>query len=62
MKSPGPKKSSMDNLMKSAKTKKNGHSHSPSHSELGRTPSPDRFQDVYRKMIIRTLKFKGKHS
>lgn len=53
-----PKKSSMDNLLKSAKTKKNNYS--PSHSEL-RTPSPDNFQDIYRKMIVRTLKFKGKN-
>jgi len=33
-----PKKSSTDNLLKSAKTKKNGYS--PSHSELGRNVSP----------------------
>ena len=50
--------SSIDNLLKSAKTKKNGQS--PSHSEVLRSPSPENFQQVYRKMIIRTLKFKGR--
>ena len=33
-----PKKTSMDNLLKSAKTKKSGYS--PSHSEISRNMSP----------------------
>jgi hypothetical protein len=52
------KKSSIDNLLKSAKTKKNGQS--PSHSELQHSPQYDDFQEIYRKVILRTLKFKGK--
>lgn len=36
------KKSSVDNLLKSAKTKKNGYS--PSHSEILRGSSPENFQ------------------
>lgn len=52
------KKSSIDNLLKSAKTRKNGQS--PVHSEIQNSPSIDDFQEIYRKMIVRTLKFKGR--
>lgn len=52
------KKSSIDNLLKSAKTRKNGQS--PAHSEIQNSPSIDDFQEIYRKMIVRTLKFKGR--
>ena len=52
------KQSSVDNLLKSAKTRKQGHS--PAHSELTNSPSYEDFQEIYRKMILRTLKFKGK--
>lgn len=52
------KKSSIESLLKSAKTKKDGQS--PNRNLILRTPSPENFQDVYQKMIIRTLKYKGK--
>ena len=52
------KRSSIDNLLKSAKTRKNGQS--PARSEITHSPSIDDFQEIYRKMIVRTLKFKGR--
>ena len=52
------KKCSTDNLLKSAKTRKNGQS--PVRSEIPNEPCSDDFQEIYRKMILRTLKFKGK--
>jgi chromosome segregation ATPase len=54
-------KLSTEHLLKSAKTRKKGYS--PSHSEaVQHSPSVDNFEEVYQKMILRTLKFKGKQN
>jgi hypothetical protein len=53
------KKSSADNLLKSAVTKKK--SHSPARSEIQHSPTRGDSQEVYRKMILRTLKMRPRN-
>lgn len=53
------KKSSVDNLVKSAVTKKK--SHSPVRSERQQSPTRGDSQEVYRRMILCTLKMRPRN-